>query len=194
MSSDLGRYLFASATAAIMKRSPRIPDWPVFLLPEHRNVDRYRPGRGGPEGMFADRFKVQIWDRPSSTVTSHIAKDKRHFIHPDPCRSLTVREAARLQTFPDNYFFCGSRTRQHHQVGNAVPPFLASQMALVIAEYLGISDGRPIVVRIFPGGNCRRLDLEQMTIRSCLIPRISARCGKFSLNVLRRRSRSHNHD
>lgn len=138
MNSDLGRYLFASATAAHTKHSPRIPDWPVFLLPRHRNVDRYRPGRGGPEGMFVDRFKVQIWDRPSSTVTSHIAKDGHYFIHPDPfqCRSLTVREAARLQTFPDNYFFCGNRTEQYHQVGNAVPPFLAVQMADVIAEFL----------------------------------------------------------
>jgi DNA (cytosine-5)-methyltransferase 1 len=138
MRSDLGRYLFASATAARLKHSPRLPDWPVFLLPEHRNVDRYRPGREGPEAMFVDRFKVQIWDRPSSTVTSHIAKDGHYFIHPDPrqCRSLTVREAARLQTFPDNYFFCGNRTQQYHQVGNAVPPFLASQMAGVIAEYL----------------------------------------------------------
>jgi DNA (cytosine-5)-methyltransferase 1 len=138
MNSDLGRYLFASSTAAHKKHSPRIPDWPVFLLPKHRNVDRYRPGRGGPEGMFVDRFKVQIWDRPSSTVTSHIAKDGHYFIHPDPfqCRSLTVREAARLQTFPDNYFFCGNRTQQYHQVGNAVPPFLAVQMADVIAEFL----------------------------------------------------------
>jgi DNA (cytosine-5)-methyltransferase 1 len=138
MNSDLGRYLFASVTATHVKHSPRIPDWPKFLLPKHRNVERYRSERGGPAGMFVDRFKVQIWDRPSSTVTSHIAKDGHYFIHPDPlqCRSLTVREAARLQTFPDNYFFCGNRTEQYQQVGNAVPPFLAFQMAEVVARFL----------------------------------------------------------
>jgi DNA (cytosine-5)-methyltransferase 1 len=142
MNSDLGRYLFASATAARINHSPRLSDWPVFLLPNHRNVDSYRIARRDPESMFVDRFKVQIWDKPSSTVTSHISKDGHYFIHPDPfqCRSLTVREAARLQTFPDNYFFCGNRTQQYHQVGNAVPPFLASQMADVVAEFL-ISGG-----------------------------------------------------
>jgi DNA (cytosine-5)-methyltransferase 1 len=140
MNSDLGRYLFASATAARTKQSPRIPDWPTYLLPKHRNVDLYRSGGNSGEGMFIDRFKVQVWDKPSSTVTSHIAKDGHYFIHPDPfqCRSLTVREAARLQTFPDNYFFCGNRTQQYHQVGNAVPPYLAFQMAQVVAEFLSL--------------------------------------------------------
>jgi DNA (cytosine-5)-methyltransferase 1 len=152
MKSDLGRYLFASATAAITKRSLRIPDWPVFLLPEHRNVDRYRPGQDGDQSPFVDRFKVQIWDRPSSTITSHISKDGHYFIHPDPsqCRSLTVREAARLQTFPDNYFFCGNRTQQYHQVGNAVPPFLAFQMAEVIAEYLKSATADRSLLDYFP--------------------------------------------
>lgn len=134
MNSDLARYLFASATAAHTKYSPRLPEWPKFLLPKHKNVDFH----GSKGGMFVDRFKVQLWDKPSSTVTSHIAKDGHYFIHPDPfqCRSLTLREAARLQTFPDNYFFCGNRTQQYHQVGNAVPPYLAWQMAKAVAEFL----------------------------------------------------------
>jgi DNA (cytosine-5)-methyltransferase 1 len=142
MRSDLGRYIFAAATAEVTGRSPKLEDWPLELLPDHKNVTYdAETGRAVSSG-FSDRFKVQVWEEPSSTVTSHISKDGHYFIHPDPrqCRSLTVREAARLQTFPDNYFFCGNRTQQYHQVGNAVPPFLACQIAGIVAELLNSAD------------------------------------------------------
>lgn len=134
MPSDLVRYLFVSCFGEVMKSSPRLADFPLCLLPEHRNVDP----NNITETIFKDRFRVQLADRHSMTVTSHIAKDGHAFIHPKAvqCRSLTVREAARLQTFPDSYVFLGNRTSQYTQVGNAVPPLLAKQIADIVARVL----------------------------------------------------------
>lgn len=130
---DLHRYLFAAAFAKTQGRSPLLEDLPKALLPKHENVQEALK-----ETKFNDRFRVQLAGRPSTTVVSHISKDGHYYIHYDPtqCRSLTVREAARLQTFPDNYLFEGNRTEQYKQVGNAVPPLLARQIAKIVADLL----------------------------------------------------------
>ncbi|RYG39072.1 MAG: DNA cytosine methyltransferase [Burkholderiales bacterium] len=134
MPTDLVRYLFVAAFGEVAKSSARLMDFPRCLLPNHKNVDP----ENLDESIFKDRFRVQIAGVHSMTVTSHIAKDGHAFIHPTPsqCRSLTVREAARLQTFPDSYVFLGNRTSQYTQVGNAVPPLLAEQIAAVVAGIL----------------------------------------------------------
>ena len=133
MESDLHRYLYASSYSLAFDVSPKLADFPYTLLPAHKNA-----GADREKEMFSDRFRVQIQSRASTTITSHISKDGHYFIHYDPtqCRSLTVREAARLQTFPDNYYFEGPRTSQYHQVGNAVPPYLAYQIAEIVKDIL----------------------------------------------------------
>jgi len=133
MPQDLQRYLFVACYARVFGRSPELRDFPRTLLPKHKNVKDEKK-----KEYFDDRFRVQLANKPSTTVTSHMAKDGHYFIHYDEkqCRSLTVREAARLQTFPDNYFFCGTRTQQYVQVGNAVPPLLARQVAGIVFKVL----------------------------------------------------------
>lgn len=132
LTQDLMRYMFAALYVEKHGTFPRLEDYAKHhqdLIPDHANVE---------SGKFTDRFRVQVADRPATTITSHISKDGHYFIHYDvrQCRSLTVREAARIQTFPDNYLFRGSRTQQFHQVGNAVPPFLANQISHIVHNLL----------------------------------------------------------
>ena len=139
LTEDIIRYFYCSSLSQIYGYSPKIDKWRgnlEKLMPKHKNI-KLKNGRLSTK-VHADRFKTQVWDKPSSTITSHISKDGHYFIHPDPCqaRSLTVREAARLQTFPDNYFFYGNKTEQYIQVGNAVPPYLSFQIANKIKNFL----------------------------------------------------------
>ncbi|HAV3553975.1 TPA: DNA cytosine methyltransferase [Acinetobacter baumannii] len=129
MESDLLRYSFCALYGQKKGVSPKSEDFPHELAPQHQNWNT---------GTHNDRFRVQISSKVATTITSHISKDGHYFIHYDPkqCRSLTVRESARLQTFPDNYIFEGNRTNQYIQVGNAVPPYLALQISSIVYSLL----------------------------------------------------------
>lgn len=93
-------------------------------LPEH--LKRYR------SDTFNDKYKRLDWDDLSRTITAHIAKDGYWYIHPSEHRTLTVREAARIQTFPDSFRFSGTRSDAFRQIGNAVPPILGRAVAEAI--------------------------------------------------------------
>jgi DNA (cytosine-5)-methyltransferase 1 len=146
MASDLQRYLFCASEMSLREAkfeegklpevsAVKLHDYPTTLLPDHRNV---KESTNLKKTAFSDRFKVQRAGAPSTTVVSHIRQDGHYYIHYDAsqCRSLTLREAARLQTFPDNFFFEGSRGDGYQQIGNAVPPLLAKQIAEVIHDFL----------------------------------------------------------
>jgi len=111
-----------------LKKSERLkyPDLPTELK-THKN-----------ETSFVDRYKVVDINGLSHTMVAHIAKDGHHYIYPDSkqIRSLSVREAARIQSFPDNFFFEGGRSAAFRQIGNAVPPLMANEIAKKIKEQL----------------------------------------------------------
>ena len=100
-------------------------------LPEE--VRRILPFR---EDIFPDRLKRIVNDQPCWTVIAHIGMDGYMYIHPTECRTLSVREAARIQSFPDDFVFIGNQSETYVQVGNAVPPLLGKAMGCSIKKYL----------------------------------------------------------
>lgn len=107
--------------------------WTFQELLENREDLRHEKPR-----VFGNSYTVQWWDLPSKTIIAHLYKDGNLFIHPDYTqgRTFTVREAARMQSFPDDFVFEGPRTEQFKQIGNAVPPLLAEAIAKGMRTYL----------------------------------------------------------
>ena len=93
---------------------------------------------------FKDKYYRLMWDGQSKTIVSHLKKDGNSFVHPHQNRSLSVREAARLQSFPDDYIFCGSRGSQFIQIGNAVPPVMARAIGELLVDAIERSGTRPV--------------------------------------------------
>lgn len=92
---------------------------------------------------FDDKYKKLDWDSRSRSITAHIAKDGYWYIHPSELRTLTVREAARIQTFPDRFRFAGTRSDAFRQIGNAVPPLLGAAAAAALQPIAsGSGDGQ----------------------------------------------------
>ena len=99
-------------------------------------LKRYR------DDIFDDKYKRLDWNKLSRTITAHIAKDGYWYIHPEFDRTLTVREAARIQTFPDHVRFAGAPSSAFRQIGNAVPPLLGEQLGEVDPRIDGSSGER----------------------------------------------------
>ena len=97
-------------------------------VPEH--LRRYR------SDIFSDKYLRLSFEDLSRTITAHIAKDGYWYIHPREDRTLSIREAARIQTFPDRFRFAGQPSNRYHQIGNAVPPLLASAIASSVKSAL----------------------------------------------------------
>ena len=88
------------------------------------------------EDIFRDRLKRIVGDKPCWTVIAHIGMDGYMYIHPTECRTLSVREAARIQSFPDDFVFVGNQQETYVQVGNAVPPLLGKAIGESVQSYL----------------------------------------------------------
>ena len=119
--SDVNYEIFKRLDPGEDATNPKIAD----IMPyAHRN------------GIFKDKYYKLYADRPCRTITAHLRMDCLSHIHPYQIRSITPREAARVQSFPDDYLFLGAYLKTYMQIGNAVPVLMAKQIAAIIKKYL----------------------------------------------------------
>lgn len=119
--SDVNYEIFKRLDQGEDSTSPKIAD----IMPyAHRN------------GIFKDKYFKLYADKPCRTITAHLRMDCLSHIHPYQIRSITPREAARVQSFPDDYLFLGAYLKTYMQIGNAVPVLMAKQIAIIIKNYL----------------------------------------------------------
>lgn len=119
-----------------MTRGVRQDDREIFSLMTSKTLYSEIPRhlRRYAADSFTDKYKRLDWKELSRSITAHIAKDGYWYIHPEEHRTLTVREAARIQTFPDRFRFAGTRSDAFRQIGNAVPPLLGEAAARAVAR------------------------------------------------------------
>lgn len=134
-----GQLLDAELQSISKSRKPPKPGTAAFRKLQKRFIPPY------PEDIFVDKWRKLVATQPSWTVPAHLAKDTYSHIHHDSnqARTISVREAARLQSFPDQFVFQGNMGDCYRQIGNAVPPLLAWAIAHALLESLGISSQAP---------------------------------------------------
>lgn len=125
-----------------MTRGVRDDDREIFKLMDSKTLYSDIPAdlRRYKADSFTDKYKRLGWEELSRSITAHIAKDGYWYIHPSEHRTLTVREAARIQTFPDRFRFSGTRSDAFRQIGNAVPPLLGEAAANAVAPRDGAGE------------------------------------------------------
>lgn len=128
-----------------MTRAVRADDLEIFQMMDSKTLYSDIPERVRryKSDSFDDKYKRLDWNDVSRSITAHIAKDGYWYIHPEEHRTLTVREAARIQTFPDAFRFSGTRSDAFRQIGNAVPPLLGEAAALALAATSEAATSKP---------------------------------------------------
>jgi len=126
--SEYQRIMRSGSTRLYNHKAPKHPKWTVRL------IEGTKPGHP-LYGTFKQRIRLS-WDEPAPTIPAGGVRPQWFFAHPEQPRGITVREAARLQSFPDSYIFVGSLIKQRILVGDAVPPLLAEVLARKLTEYI----------------------------------------------------------